>query len=73
VWATILAADEARAFDVEVWIGKPFAHGTEHFELYAQLPIKRYAPGIPRWRMDRWHQNQSWSIGAKRPWTAFGR
>jgi AraC family transcriptional regulator len=25
----------------EAWIGKPFAHGTEHFELYAQLPIKR--------------------------------
>jgi AraC family transcriptional regulator len=25
----------------EAWIGRPFAHGTEHFELYAQLPIKR--------------------------------
>jgi AraC family transcriptional regulator len=24
----------------EAWIGKPFAHGTEHFELHAQLPIK---------------------------------
>lgn len=25
----------------EAWIGRPFAHGAEHFELYAQLPIKR--------------------------------
>jgi AraC family transcriptional regulator len=25
----------------EAWMGRPFAHGTEHFELYAQLPIKR--------------------------------
>jgi AraC family transcriptional regulator len=25
----------------EAWIGKPFAHGTEYFELYAQLPIIR--------------------------------
>jgi len=25
----------------EAWIGRPFAHGTEHFELHAQLPIKR--------------------------------
>ena len=25
----------------EAWIGRPFAHGTEHFELYAQLPIRR--------------------------------
>ena len=25
----------------EAWIGRPFAHGTEHFELYAQLPIER--------------------------------
>lgn len=25
----------------EAWIGGPFAHGTEHFELYAQLPVKR--------------------------------
>jgi AraC family transcriptional regulator len=25
----------------EAWIGRPFAHGTEHFELYAQLPIIR--------------------------------
>lgn len=25
----------------EAWIGRPFAHGTEHFELDAQLPIKR--------------------------------
>jgi AraC family transcriptional regulator len=25
----------------EAFIGRPFAHGTEHFELYAQLPITR--------------------------------
>ncbi len=25
----------------EAWIGRPFAHGTEHVELNAQLPIKR--------------------------------
>ncbi len=25
----------------EAWIGRPFAHGTEHFEIYAQLPIRR--------------------------------
>lgn len=25
----------------EAWIGRPFAHGTEHFELHAQLPVKR--------------------------------
>jgi AraC family transcriptional regulator len=25
----------------EAWIGRPFAHGTEYFELYAQLPITR--------------------------------
>ena len=25
----------------EVWMGRPFAHGTDYFELYAQLPIKR--------------------------------
>jgi len=31
--------DDQPAF--EAWIGKPFAHGTEHFELYAQLPVKR--------------------------------
>lgn len=24
----------------EAWVGRPFAHGTEHFELYAQLPVK---------------------------------
>jgi AraC family transcriptional regulator len=24
----------------EAWIGRPFAHGREHFELYAQLPIR---------------------------------
>lgn len=25
----------------EAWIGRPFAHGLEHFELYAQLPVRR--------------------------------
>lgn len=25
----------------EAWIGKPFAHGVEHFELRGQLPVKR--------------------------------
>lgn len=25
----------------EAWIGRPFAHGFEHFELYAQLPVRR--------------------------------
>jgi AraC family transcriptional regulator len=25
----------------EAWIGRPFAHGTEYFEIDAQLPIKR--------------------------------
>ena len=25
----------------EAWIGRPFAHGTEHFELHAQLPVRR--------------------------------
>jgi AraC family transcriptional regulator len=25
----------------EAWIGRPFAHGGEHFELRAQLPVKR--------------------------------
>lgn len=24
----------------EAWIGRPFAHGFEHFELHAQLPVK---------------------------------
>jgi AraC family transcriptional regulator len=24
----------------EAWIGRPFAHGTEHFELHAQLPVR---------------------------------
>jgi len=31
--------DDHPAF--EAWIGRPFAHGAEHFELYAQLPIRR--------------------------------
>ena len=25
----------------EAWIGRPFAHGTEHFELRVQLPIRQ--------------------------------
>lgn len=25
----------------EAWIGRPFAHGTEYFELHAQVPIRR--------------------------------
>src|SRR3954466_9254000 len=25
----------------EAWIGRPFAHGTEYFEIRAQLPIRR--------------------------------
>ncbi len=31
--------DDHPAF--EAWIGRPFAHGTEYFELRAQLPIRR--------------------------------
>ncbi|MGH7131734.1 MAG: AraC family transcriptional regulator [Phycisphaerales bacterium] len=31
--------DDHPAF--EAWIGRPFAHGMEHFELYAQLPVRR--------------------------------
>jgi AraC family transcriptional regulator len=31
--------DDQPAF--EAWIGRPFAHGTEYFELVAQLPIRR--------------------------------
>jgi AraC family transcriptional regulator len=26
----------------EAWIGQPFAHGTEYFELFVQLPIRRF-------------------------------
>jgi AraC family transcriptional regulator len=25
----------------EAWIGRPFAHGMEHFEIHAQLPVRR--------------------------------
>ena len=25
----------------ESWIGRPFEHGFEHFELHVQLPVKR--------------------------------
>ncbi len=25
----------------EAWIGRPFAHGQKHFELYVQLPVRR--------------------------------
>ena len=31
--------DDHPAF--EAFIGRPFAHGTEHFELYAHLPVRR--------------------------------
>jgi len=31
--------DEQPCF--EAWIGRPFAHGMEHFELVAQLPVRR--------------------------------
>ncbi len=31
--------DDQPAF--EAFLGRPFAHGTEHFELYAQLPVRR--------------------------------
>ena len=31
--------DDQPAF--EAWIGRPFAHGLEHFELACQLPVKR--------------------------------
>ena len=30
--------DDQPAF--EAWIGRPFAHGNEHFEIACQLPIK---------------------------------
>jgi AraC family transcriptional regulator len=26
----------------EAWIGRPFAHGTEYFEIHVQLPIRRH-------------------------------
>lgn len=32
-------ADDQPGF--EAWIGRPFAHGFEHFELFIQLPIRR--------------------------------
>ena len=25
----------------EAWIGRPFAHGDEHFEFFVQLPVER--------------------------------
>jgi AraC family transcriptional regulator len=31
--------DDQPAF--EAWMGRPFAHGTEYFELAAQIPIRR--------------------------------
>lgn len=30
----------------EAWIGRPFAHGYEHFELYAQIPVERAGPAV---------------------------
>jgi AraC family transcriptional regulator len=32
-------ADDLPSF--EAWIGRPFAHGMEHFEIHAQLPVRR--------------------------------
>jgi AraC family transcriptional regulator len=32
-------ADDHPGF--EAWIGRPFAHGMEHFEIHAQLPVRR--------------------------------
>ncbi len=26
----------------EAWIGRPFSHGTDYFELRAQLPVRRW-------------------------------
>jgi hypothetical protein len=31
--------DDQPAF--EAFLGRPFAHGTEYFELHAQLPVRR--------------------------------
>lgn len=31
--------DDHPAF--EAWIGRPFAHGMEHFEIYVQVPVRR--------------------------------
>ena len=31
--------DDHPAF--EAWIGRPFAHGMEHFEIHAELPIRK--------------------------------
>ena len=36
--------DDQPAF--EAWIGRPFAHGLEHFEIACQLPVK--SAWIPR-------------------------
>lgn len=37
--ASPFVPDEQPSF--EAWIGRPFAHGTEHFELHMQLPVVR--------------------------------
>ena len=37
--ASRFVPDEQPCF--EAWIGRPFAHGMEYFELYAQLPVVR--------------------------------
>ncbi len=34
----------------EAWTGRPFAHGTVHFELFAQLPVRPDDRGPPRHR-----------------------
>lgn len=37
--ASVYVPDDLPCF--EAWIGRPFAHGTERFELHAQLPVRR--------------------------------
>ncbi len=32
----------------EAWMGHPFQHGSSHFELYLQLPVKRPFPAMKR-------------------------
>ena len=32
----------------EAWLGRPFAHGSEHFAVLVQLPVERAAQSAPR-------------------------
>lgn len=44
IWSTWLPQSRYVPTDqpsFEAWIGRPFAHGIEHFELYMQLPVAR--------------------------------